>query len=287
MSIVTGMRRRTVLALGAGLVSGVASLAGCGRRPTADGPAPGGARRVRYGEDPSQFADLHLPAGTPRGVVVVVHGGFWSAGYDLSLGTPLAQALAAQGWIAWNLEYRRVGRGGGGGGGVPTTLDDVAAGIDALADVDPGLDLSTVLGLGHSAGGHLAVWAAGRDRTSRWAPARVPLTGVVSQAGVLDLRAGAAAGLGGGAVQSFTGTSQPGADVDPVQQLPLHVPVRCVHARGDGNVPFEQSASYVAAARSAGGDAELVEVAGDHFTVIDPTSAAWTTQLELLDALAG
>ncbi|WP_207500300.1 alpha/beta hydrolase family protein [Klenkia soli] len=244
---------------------------GCSSPPP---PAAGGVTRIAYGSDPSQWADLHRPAGTPRGVVVVVHGGFWRAQYDATLGTPLADALAAEGWAAWNLEYRRVGNGGG----VPATLEDVSAGVDALGGTD--LDLTTVLGLGHSAGGHLAVWAAGRSS------ATVPLTGVVSQAGVLDLRAAAEASLGGGAVQDFVG-GPPDASVDPLQQIPLAVPVRCIHGRSDGNVPLSQSQSYVASATAAGADATLTEVDGDHFVLIDPSSPVWQTQLDLLADLAG
>ena len=266
--------RRALLHLAAWTAWGTlgAVTAGCSTaRPPA---APGGVTRVRYGDDPSQWADLHRPGGTPRGVVVVVHGGFWRSQYDATLGTPLADSLAGAGWAAWNLEYRRVGNGGG----VPATLDDVAAGIDALADT--GLDLTTVLGLGHSAGGHLAVWAAGRQR------ATVPLTGVVSQAGVLDLRTAAAQRLGGGAVQEFVG-GPPDASVDPLQQVPLAVPARCVHGRDDGNVPLSQSVAYVDAARAAGADATLTEVDGDHFVLIDPSSPVWRTQLDLLADLAG
>ena len=131
-----------------------------------------GPERLTYGDDPSQWADLYRPAGgagTSRGVVVVIHGGFWKAEYGASLGAPLAEDLAARGWTAWNLEYRRVGNGGGD----PATFDDVAAGIDLLADVE-GLDLGTVLTLGHSAGGHLAAWAAARGRSARWGDVRVP-----------------------------------------------------------------------------------------------------------------
>ena len=113
----------------------------------------------------------------------------------------------------------------------------------------------------------------------------VPVTGVVSQAGVLDLRAAYELGLGGGAVEAFLG-HQPGpADdpVDPLRQVPLDVPVRCVHGRGDTIVPIAQSASYVDAATAAGADAQLLEVDGDHFVVIDPTSPAWSLTLELLE----
>lgn len=240
--------------------------------------------RHAYGDDPSQYGDLLLPDGTPRGVVVVVHGGFWKSAYDAdSLGLPLAEALAAQGWAAWNLEYRRVGTGPGGGGGVPATFDDVAAGIDHLARLD--VETSTVVTLGHSAGGHLATWAAARGRQG-WAE-RVAVTHVVSQAGVLDLRAADRDGLGGGAVAALLGHPATTADArfDPAQQLPLGVPVWCVHARADANVPFGQSEEYVERATAAGAMAELVEVDGDHFTVIDPTSTAWSRQLAILDTM--
>lgn len=240
--------------------------------------------RHTYGDDPSQYGDLLLPAGTPRGVVVVVHGGFWKREYDAdALGLPLAQALAAEGWAAWNLEYRRVGPGPGGGGGAPTTFDDVAAGIDHLARLD--VDTSTVVTLGHSAGGHLATWAAARGRFG-WAE-RVAVTHVVSQAGVLDLRAAHAEGLGTGAVEALLGHPPTTTDArfDPAQQLPVDVPVWCVHARGDVNVPFRQSEEYVARATAAGAEATLVEVDGDHFTVIDPAADAWRRQLAILDTI--
>ena len=121
-----------------------------------------GPRAVVYGDDPAQFAELSLPAGdTAAPVAVVIHGGFWRQRYDLSLGRPLAATLPARGWAALNVEYRRVG----GGGGYPATLDDVSAAIDALAGVDAALDLDTVVTIGHSAGGHLAAWAATRRRT--------------------------------------------------------------------------------------------------------------------------
>ena len=237
-------------------------------------------RTVRYGADPSQFAELWLPSGTPRGVVVVIHGGFWRARYDLDLGRPLAASLVAHGRAAWNIEYRRVGNGGGS----PETLDDVASAIDALADQD--LELSRVITVGHSAGGHLATWAASRGRDPRW-PVRVAVTGVVSQAGVLDLRSAYDEHLGDGAVEAFLG-HPPGLEddpVDPIRQVPLDVAVHCVHATGDDTVPVSQSRAYVAAAAAAGAAAELTEVEGDHFVVIDPASGVWRRTLEILERL--
>ena len=235
--------------------------------------------RHAYGPHPAQFGELSLPDGrVPAGTVVLVHGGFWRARYDLSLARPLAADLVARGHAVWNLEYRRVGAGGGW----PATPDDVAAGIDALAELP--VDAARVVAVGHSAGGHLAVWAAGR------AVARVPLTGVVAQAGVLDLARCAAERLGDGAVQELLG-GEP-ADVadryaaaDPLAAVPLPVPVLCVHAPGDRNVPQAQSRAYVAAATARGGRARLIEAAGDHFTLIDPAAPDWRLARAALDEL--
>jgi acetyl esterase/lipase len=276
------MRRRTLLALPAlGLVPTL--LGACSEGPTLDRADDSqdrsrqdGAVRITYGDDPSQFVELHRPSTASRGVVVVIHGGFWKSAYDHTLGTPLARSLAEQGWTAWNIEYRRVGNGGG----APETFDDVAAAIDALADVDD-LDLSTVVTLGHSAGGHLAVWAAGRRDPG------VRVTHAISQAGVLDLVASDRAGLGDGAAAALLGHT-PGPDDaqwDPQQQIPLDVPVWCVHGVDDTIVPLEQSEGYVREATAAGAEAEVVRVEGDHFVVIDPGSKAWQAQLGILDAI--
>jgi acetyl esterase/lipase len=266
------VKRRTLLGLPA-LGAATCALAACGDDgDVSDESAPRGTQKIPYGDDPSQFAELSLPSGTPRGVVVVIHGGFWKAAYDLSLGRPLAADLVDKGWAALNIEYRRVGDGGG----VPETLDDVRAALATLDDT--GLDLTRVVALGHSAGGHLATWAA---------HATDAVTHVISQAGVLDLVAADRAGLGGGAVQAFLGhPAGPGdAEVDPSQELPLGVPVWCVHGSDDDIVPISQSRDYVAAAAAAGAQATMVEVAGDHFVVIDPTTVAWRRTVEVLDGI--
>ena len=238
---------------------------------------------LTYGDDPEQKAELHRPAARSHGVVVVLHGGFWRAAHDWTLGRPLAESLARHGWTALNLEYRRVGNGGG----FPETFDDVAAGIDLLAEVDD-LDTSRVITLGHSAGGQLAVWAAGRPRLDdgRWSSPRVPVTGSVSQAGVLDLRSAFDDWLGGGAVEGFLGTDHATLDLaDPLSSVPLGVPVWCIHGRDDVQVPISQSRTYVRAARATGARAALATVDGDHFTLIDTTAPAWTRTLEILDEL--
>ena len=235
--------------------------------------------RVAYGPDPAQFGELYRPTDAQRpGVVVVVHGGFWRARYDAMLGRPLAQDLAAHGWTAWNIEYRRVGNGGGW----PATLADVAAAIDHLAELD--VDTSQVVGVGHSAGGHLAVWAAGRP------DARVVLSAAVAQAGVLDLATAERTGVGGTAVSDVLGGTSGEVPeryrrADPIGQVPLPVPVLCVHAPADDTVPIAQSEAYVAAARATGAAAALRTVPGDHYSLIDPAAPAWTVVRDALPSL--
>ncbi len=230
------------------------------------------------------------PAADARpGVVVVLHGGFWRAPYTAELGLPLARDLAGRGWTAWNLEYRRVGACGG----YEATLSDVARGVDALARID--VDSSRLVVVGHSAGGQLAAWAAGRHRLPDGAPGARPVvavTGVVALAGVLQLERGAREGVGGTAVPDFVGgrpDQMPGRYrvADPTALLPLGVPVRCVHARGDDRVPFETSARFVDAAVAAGDDARLVEAAGDHFTLIDPAGPDWALAVDAVEDLIG
>ena len=238
-----------------------------------------------YGTDADQYAELSWPSGDRHpGVVVVIHGGFWRAAYDAAGGRPLAADLAARGWVAWNIEYRRVGTGGGW----PNTLQDVADAIDLLADLD--VDTSQVAAVGHSAGGHLAAWAAGRAGLPAGAPGagpRVAVTAVIAQSGVLDLRTAALTNVGGTAVPDLLGGMPDAVPdryswADPIGQVPLAAPVVCVHSRIDDTVPFRQSEAYVAAARAAGANAELIEVEGDHMSHRDPASPAWAAVLDAL-----
>ena len=242
------VRRRTLLALPA-LGLGSYALASCSEEPSGRVGGVSNAsvevERIPYGDDPSQWVDLHTPSGTSRGLVVVIHGGFWKAQYGADYGAPLAEDLAGRGWTAANVEYRRVGNGGG----FPETLDDVHAAIGAVGEGATG----PVVTLGHSAGGHLATWAAARGRFERWAGGPA-LTHVVSQAGVVDLRAAVRDHLGTDAALAFLGEPSETTyeQADPMAQVPLDVPVWAVHARDDDVVPFTQSEDYVAAATQAG-----------------------------------
>ncbi len=245
--------------------------------------------RHPYGPHPDQWIDVYRPTGTPRpGVAVVIHGGFWRYRYDAALGAPLCADLAARGHVAVNLEYRRVG----GGGGYPETLLDVAAGLDALRELD-GLDLSRVVTIGPSAGGHLAVWAAGRPQLPADAPGGAPsvsVTGAVSQAGVVALLRAADERVGDGAMQDLMGAQadEHRADwvvADPLARVPLPVPVRLLHSRDDEDVPFSQSETYLALAAATGADVTLTEVTGGHMALVDTTAPAWAATVAAWEEL--
>jgi acetyl esterase/lipase len=247
----------------------------------------------RYGPHPSQRADLYLPAGPgPHPVMVLIHGGSWQKHYGKIFTRALAGDLRRRGFAVWNIEYRRVGAGGGW----PNTFADVAAAIDQLALLsDPRLDLDRVTFVGHSAGGHLALWAAGRPNLPDGAPGaldgppRVRPRQVISQAGVADLadayrrwHGGVVRELMGGSPEEVPGRYDAG---DPIRLLPLEMPVLIVHGVRDETVSIELSRGYAEAARAAGGEVELVEIAGEygHRAHLDPRSAAWAAVVERLD----
>ncbi len=213
---------------------------------------------------------------------MLIHGGFWRARYDLRLEDRLVADLAARGWAAWNLEYRRLGWRSRGGW--PATFEDVAAGIDLLGRLEESLDLARVITIGHSAGGHLALWAAARRGLPAAAPGgdpRIRLAGAVSQAGVIDLREAARLGLSRRAVESLLGGSpiKLPARYDlasPIERLPLGVPQLVVHGDADDVVPISIARGYAERAAAAGDPCELVEPAGvGHDEHLDPDSDAW------------
>lgn len=237
--------------------------------------------RHRFGDDPSQVADLHLPRGRgPHPVAIVLHGGYWQTRYGKLVTRPLALDLVGRGWAAWNLEYRRLGDGRGGGGGWPMTFEDVATGIDALAGVDAPLDLSRVVLVGHSAGGQLALWAARRPLLPTGAVGAGPVVAaraVVALAPVTDLlraRVHAESLLGGTVAEVADRWEQ----ADPVRAGAPGVPAVVVHPVEDATVPVKRSREY-----SARHGIELIETPGLHRDPIDPSSAAWAAAVSWLE----
>jgi acetyl esterase/lipase len=245
------------------------------------------SRRYYYGTDSSQYGELYRPPGPcRRGTIVLFHGGWWGRSFGSDILHGVAEDLCGRGWLVWNVEYRRLGIGGG----FPTTLLDVASAVDHLATLDE-VDTDFVVALGHSAGGHLATWAAGRKKLRSDAPGANPtveVVAVVSLAGVLDFTSAARERIGNDAVLEFMGGNPERRPdryevADPLSQVPISAIVICCHGDADDIVPVTQSVSYVAAAQSAGQDARLLQVNGNHFTIVDPPSNSWPAIIAALE----
>lgn len=243
----------------------------------------------RYGDDASQLGELHLPDGRgPSPVVVVLHGGYWRVAYDRSLMTALCDDLAEHGLAAWNVEYRRVGNGGGW----PETFLDVAAGVDLLAELDAPFDLDRIGAVGHSAGGHLALWAAARARLPEGAPGarpRVRPRAVVSQAGVADLRLASVTSPSDEPTQALLGdASDVFALASPRELVPLGVDQLVLHGDRDETVAIEIAHAYAGAATAAGDPCDLRVLPGvGHFEHIDASSETWAIAREWLAGRLG
>src|SRR5262252_3906188 len=256
-------------------------------------PAPPVDHRLPYGQNEFQFGDLRLPQGAgPHPVAIVIHGGCWMSEYGLSYMGHLSAALTEVGVATWSVEYRRVGNQGGGW---PGTFEDVARAADHLRKIAKTytLDLNRVVAVGHSAGGHLALWLAARKLLPKdspvYSPDPLPLRGVVSLAGVTDLRrVGTACDanvpqlMGGSATDKTAMYNQ----ASPVELLPLGVPSAIVQGSSDNIIPLEMAKEYVDAAKKKGDEAKLVmiEKAG-HFEVVDPKSFAWEAVRNEVSAL--
>lgn len=225
-------------------------------------------------------------------MVCLLHGGFWRMPYGRDQLTPLAADLARRGFAAWNLEYRRLG----GGGGWPATFLDVAGGIDhlaLLAGEGISLDLDRVAAVGHSAGGHLALWAAGRPRLAAGLPGagpRVRLRAAVGQAPVADLVRAHALGLSRGVAAELLGGAPEEAPeryaaASPFALLPLGTRQLIVHGDADDTVPVEMGRDYAARARAGGDPIEFVELPGaGHFEHLDARGSAWAAVARWLES---
>ena len=231
-----------------------------------------------YGEDPENTGDLRLPDpsrwGVPHPTAVLFHGGGWRRAYARDQMDGIAADLARRGTASWNVEYRRLPPVGGW----RDMLADGAAAVNflrELADEFP-LDLERVTAVGHSAGGHVAFYAA---REAQVKPARfVPL------ASMLDLELSSRSHLGELVEMLLGGERDVGFDdLNPIRRLPLGIPTGAVHGTADESVDIAQSRNYVRAAQAAGEEAELVEIPGaGHPDFLEPDSAAWAEAARII-----
>ena len=228
---------------------------------------------LSYGPGPEDVADLRSggPPAAHRPVVVLVHGGFWRPVFDRMHLRPMAAALAAAGWSTLLPEYRRRP------GHPDDTVADVHAAVRAAhrhPDVAAAGDGRIVL-IGHSAGGHLVLHAA--------AALREEVAGVVGLAPVADLVLAQDLALDGDAVRAFLGgDARDRPDLDPARMPAPTARTVVVHGRQDDIVPLGVGQSYCRQQPVA----ELIEVAGGHFGLIDPRSVIWPAVLEGLERVS-
>jgi acetyl esterase/lipase len=248
----------------------------------------------RYGPRRAQFGELTLPESTERlpPVVIVLHGGYWRGLYSYRLMRPLARQLAASGFAVWNVEYRRVGLGGAGGGW-PATFEDVAAAIDFLGTLET-VDPSRLATCGHSAGGHLALWAAGRHRLAKGTPGARPdqaLRGAVSLAGLPDLEHLGDFGLGHDAIDRLLGGTIEQVPerfhaASPAALLPFGVPQLLTHGLDDSTIPPGMSERYAKQASELGDEATYLPLPGvNHRQIIEVRHHAVDLVASYLEAL--
>lgn len=235
------------------------------------------SRRVRYGTRRGQVAILRpSPVPGPQPTVVFVHGGSWRWPYNRWSMLLLVRDAQRRGWTTLNVGYRRLGRFGGGGGW-PETFDDVRDAIDLTASHHDVIDVDRVVLAGHSAGGHLALWAA-REVT-------VKLAGVISMAGVTDLEAAVAREWKSARALLRRAPLDGRYELtSPQHRLPLGVPVACVHGADDTTVPSIDSEAFIAAAEAGGDDASIRLVPGErHIDVLRTRSAMWAATALIVD----
>ena len=250
-----------------------------------------------YGQDANQIGELRLPVGSgPHPVIVLVHGGCWmprAARYLAAMGDELKK----DGIASWNIGYRRIGERGGGW---PGTYLDVGRAIDHLRDLAAPykLDLNRVVVLGHSAGGHLAMWAGTRRRIDATSPLFIPrplpIRGVINLAGTIDMTANIARmeeRCRGPVVTDLMG-GPPSAVPDRYKQvsanatLPLGVAQVLIWGEHEDFVPQSLAEQYVSAATGAGDRARLLVVpAAGHFETASPFTPAWPVVREAIRSL--
>lgn len=241
---------------------------------------------VPYGDEELQVGELRTPLSQDTfPLVIFIHGGCWLSDYNLDHVSAACADLVKAGYAVWTPEYRRVGDDGGG---YPNTFTDIQASVNfarTLADIYP-LDLENVVVMGHSAGGHLALWLATQGNLTKnsqlYNPNPLPLKGVISLAGITDLAAYDKVGndcstavvkLMGGSTTEMKSRYYKGS---PINLLPANIPIRMIHGDQDNIVPISQSTVFAKKAKAKGDDVQVLTVeGGGHFDMVSPHSAAW------------
>jgi acetyl esterase/lipase len=250
------------------------------------GPAP--SRHVAYGAAPSQFAELFQPPGDgPFPVAVIIHGGCWTKEFGgITQMRNMAGDLVRQGIAVWNIEYRRYDEEGGG---YPGMYHDVATAMDRLRALAPEhtLNLSRIVLVGHSAGGHLAQWAGSRARLPRSSALYVadplPVPTVISLGGLADLRNQAAliqssCDRSTAQLAGVASAERPDvfADTSPAEMLPSGVRTVLIHGELDTISPLRAGHDYARRAQAAGDAAEVIVLpGGSHYDEVAATSPSW------------
>jgi acetyl esterase/lipase len=261
-----------------------------------DRPLPAPDRTIKVGPAETNLVDIWLPEGAgPHPTVLIIHGGCWQKAIaDRTIMSYAAAALRDEGMAVWNIEYRGVDEDGGGH---PGTFRDVALAIDALAERGPGLGLETskVVAYGHSAGGHLALWAAARHRLPEDSPlhrsAPLSIDGVINSGGLADLEASAPVtneSCLGDIMDKLTGAPSPGrpnvfSDTSPAELLPTGAAQASVNGSEDRIAPPLLGRGWTKAAEAAGDMASFIEIpASGHVELIAPGTEAFSAQAAIL-----
>jgi acetyl esterase/lipase len=290
------MIRRALLAIL--LLTGSAAVATMTWPDLLDRPKPRADRTIAYGSDPLQHVDLWLPTGKgPFPTVLMIHGGCWQTDIATAdIMNWIADDLRKRGIAVWNVEYRGVDRPGGG---YPGTFADVAAAADTLKSSAKtyALDTSRIVAVGHSAGGHLALWSAARDKLPRSAPFYrthpLPIAAAISLGGLPDLEAARVPPgntCGSEAVAKLVGTASAGrpdvyADTSPARMAPPSAEITLINGAEDRIAPPVFAQAYQARMTAVGKAVERVTIpASGHVELISPETAAWAATVAKIEA---
>ena len=249
--------------------------------------------RIRYGDDPSQVVDLwRPPTPGPHPVIVMIHGGCWTASVaSFHIMDWAAADLAQRGVAVWNIEYRRLEQPGGG---YPGTYRDVAQSLFTLQRQASALGLrfgDGLVVLGHSAGGHLALWSAGASKLAQTGPLKLPglpkVRAVIDLAGLADLGRDTDTACGPEAVAQMAGSPPAYASTSPAHMLPLGAELFVIHGARDSTVPPQIGARFAAKARAAGDVVHVSTPPGGHAEEIAPGTPSWEATAALVLKLVG